>query len=79
MRVSIHPGQFHVDSLPFHREPSVIDPGQPRQRGISLKTRFRHYVNLGSMERRIRALCRDFQWDRADRVFLTADDEPARV
>ena len=70
-----------VDRQPcvFYFHPWEIDPGQPRQRGISLKTRFRHYVNLASMEGRIRALCRDFHWDRMDRVFLTENHEPARV
>jgi polysaccharide deacetylase family protein (PEP-CTERM system associated) len=70
-----------VDRQPciFYLHPWEIDPGQPRQSGISLKTRFRHYVNLSSMERRIRALFRDFQWDRVDRLFLKANDEPARA
>lgn len=70
-----------VDRQPciFYFHPWEIDPGQPRQKGLSLKTRFRHYVNLSSMERRIRALCRDFHWDRVDRLFLDANDEPARV
>ncbi len=70
-----------VDRQPciFYFHPWEIDPGQPRQQGLSLKTRFRHYVNLSSMERRIRALCRDFYWDRVDRLFLDANDEPARV
>jgi polysaccharide deacetylase family protein (PEP-CTERM system associated) len=54
----------------FYFHPWEIDPGQPRQRGIGLKTRFRHYVNLGSMEARVRQLVRDFRWDRIDRVFL---------
>ena len=43
---------------------------QPRQQNIGMKTRFRHYVNLGRMESRIRALTRDFHWDRMDRIFL---------
>jgi polysaccharide deacetylase family protein (PEP-CTERM system associated) len=70
-----------VDRQPcvFYFHPWEIDPGQPRQRGISLKTRFRHYVNLSSMERRIRALLKDFHWDRVDRLFPAANDEPARV
>ena len=61
-----------IDRQPciFYFHPWEIDPQQPRQRGISLKSRFRHYVNLGSMERRIRALVTDFRWDRMDRVFL---------
>jgi polysaccharide deacetylase family protein (PEP-CTERM system associated) len=61
-----------VDGKPciFYFHPWEIDPGQPRQRGIGFKTRFRHYVNLATMERRIRSLFADFQWDRMDRVFL---------
>ena len=60
-----------VDRQPciFYFHPWEIDPGQPRQKNISVKTRFRHYVNLSSMERRIRALCKDFHWDRIDRLF----------
>jgi polysaccharide deacetylase family protein (PEP-CTERM system associated) len=69
-----------VDRQPcvFYFHPWEIDPDQPRQKGVSFKTRFRHYVNLASMERRIRALCSDFQWDRIDRVFAAANDEPTR-
>jgi len=61
----------------FYFHPWELDPGQPRQHGIGLKTRFRHYVNLSAMERRIRALCRDFLWGRMDRLFLEERHEPA--
>ena len=54
----------------FYFHPWEIDPEQPRQHGIGWKTRFRHYVNLGAMESRIRRLVRDFRWDRMDRVFM---------
>ena len=54
----------------FYFHPWEVDPDQPRQSGVSLKTRFRHYVNLGRMETRLRRLLRDFTWDRVDRVFL---------
>ena len=54
----------------FYFHPWEIDPGQPRQNGISMKTRFRHYVNLNRMENRIKALTRDFEWDRMDHLFL---------
>lgn len=62
----------HNDGQPciFYFHPWEIDPGQPRQQGISLKTRFRHYVNLGRMEGRLVALLKDFHWDRMDRIFL---------
>jgi polysaccharide deacetylase family protein (PEP-CTERM system associated) len=54
----------------FYFHPWEIDPGQPRPPGLNLKTRFRHYVNMEKMEGRIRALTRDFAWDRMDRIFL---------
>jgi polysaccharide deacetylase family protein (PEP-CTERM system associated) len=54
----------------FYCHPWELDPGQPRPAGLGLKTRFRHYVNLHRMEARIRALTRDFAWDRMDRIFL---------
>ncbi len=54
----------------FYFHPWELDPEQPRQQGIGLKTRFRHYVNLHRMEGRLTALTRDFQWDRMDKIFL---------
>ena len=54
----------------FYFHPWELDPDQPRQPGIGMKTRFRHYVNLDRMENRIKALTRDFAWDRMDRIFL---------
>ena len=59
--------------LVFYFHPWEIDPDQPRFDGVSLRSRFRHYVNLGAMERRLRAVLRDFSWDRMDRVFLPTD------
>jgi polysaccharide deacetylase family protein (PEP-CTERM system associated) len=54
----------------FYFHPWELDPGQPRPDGVDLKSRFRHYVNLGRTESRIKALTRDFKWDRMDRIFL---------
>jgi polysaccharide deacetylase family protein (PEP-CTERM system associated) len=54
----------------FYCHPWELDPDQPRPDGVDLKSRFRHYVNLGRTEGRIRALTRDFAWDRMDRIFL---------
>lgn len=61
-----------VDGQPsvFYFHPWEIDPDQPRQSGIDVKTRFRHYLNLSRMEARIWRLLRDFSWDTMDRVFL---------
>ncbi|MEP6609187.1 MAG: XrtA system polysaccharide deacetylase [Burkholderiaceae bacterium] len=60
-----------IDRRPaiFYFHPWELDPEQPRVRGIGLKTRFRHYVNLGRTEHRLRRLLGDFRWDRMDRVF----------
>jgi polysaccharide deacetylase family protein (PEP-CTERM system associated) len=60
----------------FYFHPWEVDPEQPRPDGLSAKTRFRHYLNLGRMERRLAAMMSDFAWDRVDRVFLTGG--PAR-
>jgi len=57
-------------SCVFYFHPWEIDPDQPRQHRIGLKTRIRHYLNLTRMETRLEALLRDFAWDRMDRIFL---------
>ena len=54
----------------FYFHPWEIDYEQPRQKGINAKTKFRHYFNLRHMEGRVKALTRDFSWDRMDRIFL---------
>lgn len=54
----------------FYFHPWEMDAEQPRQPGLSAKTRFRHYVNLQRMPGRMRKLLNDFEWDRVDRVFL---------
>ena len=53
----------------FYFHPWEIDPGQPRVSGTTLKTRFRHYVNLGKTEARLEQLLQDFRWGRVDDVF----------
>ena len=61
-----------VDGMPavFYFHPWELDPAQPRPRGANVKTRFRHYVNLNRTEGRLRALVRDFAWDRMDRIYI---------
>ena len=54
----------------FYFHPWEIDPEQPKQQGISRKTRFRHYLNLGRMMNRIERLLSDFNWGRMDHIFL---------
>jgi polysaccharide deacetylase family protein (PEP-CTERM system associated) len=61
-----------VDRQPavFYFHPWELDPQQPRVAGASMKTRFRHYVNLHRTEARLRRLLRDFRWGRMDGIFL---------
>lgn len=54
----------------FYFHPWEIDPKQPRVPNVGLKTRFRHYVNLGRTEARLRRLLGDFHWGRVDSVFF---------
>ncbi len=54
----------------FYFHPWEIDPDQPRQTGLDIKTRFRHYLNLNRMKGRLEQLLDDFSWDRMDTVFL---------
>lgn len=54
----------------FYFHPWEIDAEQPRIPGIDLKTRFRHYVNIDRMDRRLQKLLGDFRWGRMDDIFL---------
>ena len=63
----------------FYMHPWEIDPAQPRVSGLPLRSRFRHYVNLHRTETRVRALLRDFSWDRMDSVFARELAQPAAV
>jgi polysaccharide deacetylase family protein (PEP-CTERM system associated) len=67
------------DRMPavFYFHPWEVDPEQPRPEGLSAKTRFRHYINLGRMERRLGTMLADFAWDRLDRIFLAEDQVSA--
>ncbi len=54
----------------FYFHPWEIDYNQPRQQGLGLKTKFRHYLNLKKMEERLTKLLIDHNWGRMDEVFL---------
>jgi polysaccharide deacetylase family protein (PEP-CTERM system associated) len=56
----------------FYFHPWEIDAAQPRVAGIDIKSRFRHYVNIGRMEQRLERLLEDFRWGRMDQIFLGA-------
>jgi len=48
----------------FYVHPWEIDPGQPRMRQASRRSRFRHYLNLARTERRLDALLRQVPFAR---------------
>ncbi|MEJ2409464.1 MAG: DUF3473 domain-containing protein [Novosphingobium sp.] len=50
----------------FYFHPWEIDPGQPRVDNAPLRSRLRHYTNLGVMERKLRQLIGEFRWGRMD-------------
>lgn len=54
----------------FYFHPWEIDPEQPQQHNISLKTKVRHYTNLKKMENRLKILLDDFVWGRVDGIYL---------
>ncbi|EGJ09729.1 XrtA system polysaccharide deacetylase [Rubrivivax benzoatilyticus] len=62
----------------FYFHPWEIDADQPRVPGIDAKTRFRHYVNIARMERKLASLLDDFRWGRMDHIFLARDAAAAR-
>lgn len=60
-----------MDRMPymFYLHPWEIDPKQPRQQGLSLKTRFRHYLNLRRVEGRLDRMLKDFDWTSVDKAY----------
>jgi hypothetical protein len=46
----------------FYIHPWELDFEQPKIREVSLRSRFRHYVNLNKTESRVRRLLKDFQF-----------------
>ena len=57
----------------FYFHPWEIDPDQPRMPDAPLKSRIRHYTNLGRMAAKLKRLMNDFAWDRVDRVFFEGE------
>ena len=55
----------------FYFHPWEMDPGQPRMKGVSAKSRFRHYLNLSKFEERLGTLLDRYRWGRMDHLFLT--------
>jgi len=52
----------------FYFHPWDMDPGQPFMAHAPLKSRLRHYTNLGVMAAKLRRLTGDFGWTRVDEI-----------
>ena len=52
----------------FYFHPWEIDPHQPRVANAPMKSKVRHYTNLGVMESKLRKLIGAFGWGRVDTV-----------
>lgn len=63
----------YLESTPspymFYFHPWEIDPEQPRVKDASLKSRFRHYVNLKRMETKLGYLLQDYCWQSLHQVY----------
>ncbi|PSW21215.1 DUF3473 domain-containing protein [Photobacterium sanctipauli] len=59
----------------FYFHPWEIDPNQPRVKGISRKSQFRHYLNLHKMEQRLVQLLKDFEWNSMCNVYQISRQE----
>jgi len=53
----------------FYFHPWEIDPKQPRVSSAPLLSKFRHYVNLHSMEKKLSHLLKDYQWSTMKNVY----------
>ena len=63
-RVNRHDGR----PAAFYFHPWEIDPDQPRRHDAPLRSRLRHYTNLGVMAGKLERLLGAFQWGRMDAV-----------
>ena len=71
--------RMHRSPAIFYVHPWEIDPNQPRQAAAPFLSRFRHYLNLGRTEPRLRRLLGDFTWTRMDELFLSDEAGPFPV
>ncbi len=52
----------------FYFHPWEVDPEQPRVAAAPMKSRLRHYSNLGAMADKLRQLIGEFRWGRMDAI-----------
>ena len=63
----------------FYLHPWEIDPEQPRIKGASMLSKFRHYANLHRTGPRLKRLLQDFSWGRVDEVFDVREAYPHAI
>ena len=56
----------------FYFHPWEIDPKQPRVAGAPLKSKIRHYINLGAMEKKLVRLLEDYSWGTMQQTYKIA-------
>lgn len=59
----------------FYFHPWEMDAHQPRVEGISLRARFKHYVNLATFPGKLDVLLSKYRWDRMDNLFLRLQEQ----
>lgn len=58
----------------FYFHPWDMDPGQPFVRNAPIRSKLRHYPNLGAMAGKLRRVAHDFSWGRVDAVVRAERD-----
>lgn len=54
----------------FYFHPWEIDAEQPKVYGLSNFTKFRHYININTTEKKLERLLKDFKWNKMSKIFL---------
>lgn len=56
----------------FYFHPWEIDTNQPKISGLNSVTKFRHYININTTEKKIEILLKNFKWERMSKIFLNS-------
>ena len=73
--------KVNKEGLPFvfYLHPWEVDAGQPKIDGITVMTRFRHYVNIEKTEHKLRLLLKDFDLGRIDMLLDSGSLPTVRI
>lgn len=59
----------HNQPYSFYFHPWELDPAQPRVDDAPFKSKFRHYLNLNSVDRKLSSLLSDFDWGTVSQAY----------